>query len=285
MSNFPPPLPLPWRPNYDSKRNRSQGARHLRRVGCHLQILLFVCAFVFGVLGYGTLNSWWHSGPPRHAGLLLGGLSYLGGATFAATLGNWWPLPIALAVGWGLRLLGLDPGAPKAAKDFTPATNLMTEAFNLTVDLLREKGITDPKAAKFEIVMGGMGESACYLLHLTDRSLTHLPQSEHTKRMDSLVSATVAAFAWVVRNLASGKVTEEELAELAHSLIGMYEEAQEEYSKVGDDWFTKVNLAFGRNASRALGGNGADQTVLSASMLGPIAFNKYMVEAQSLFRP
>ncbi|MDC1210346.1 hypothetical protein N8087_00295 [Porticoccaceae bacterium] len=47
----------------------------------------------------------------RNLGLLLGSLTYGGGAFASFSMNIWWPLGVAFASTWILRLLGLDPSA------------------------------------------------------------------------------------------------------------------------------------------------------------------------------
>jgi hypothetical protein len=47
----------------------------------------------------------------KHVGLLLSSIVSVVCALAAIALVSWWPLIIGLAANWGLRLLGLDPGA------------------------------------------------------------------------------------------------------------------------------------------------------------------------------
>jgi hypothetical protein len=44
------------------------------------------------------------------AGLIVAAVICIGAAYLSWTTGAWWPLVVAFALGWLLRLLGLDPG-------------------------------------------------------------------------------------------------------------------------------------------------------------------------------
>ncbi len=53
----------------------------------------------------------------RHYGLFLIGLSYAVGGILAILAADWWPLAGAFALGWLLRMAGLDPDPAKDQKN------------------------------------------------------------------------------------------------------------------------------------------------------------------------
>lgn len=55
----------------------------------------------------------------RHYGLFLIGLSYGVGGILAILAADWWPLAGAFALGWVLRMAGLDPDPERKPKDDT----------------------------------------------------------------------------------------------------------------------------------------------------------------------
>ena len=52
----------------------------------------------------------------RHYGVLLIGITFGAAGMLAIVLVHWWPLVAGFALGWLLRLLGLDPVAPRDDK-------------------------------------------------------------------------------------------------------------------------------------------------------------------------
>jgi uncharacterized membrane protein HdeD (DUF308 family) len=52
----------------------------------------------------------------RHYGLFLIGLSYAVGGILAIIAADWWPLAAAFALGWVLRMAGLDPDPERKQK-------------------------------------------------------------------------------------------------------------------------------------------------------------------------
>jgi hypothetical protein len=70
-----------------------------------LVIIYIVAAFLI-LMGIGGLTS-------NRFGVVLGSCVYISFAILAISLKEWWPLVNALAVNWGLRLLGFDPGHKK----------------------------------------------------------------------------------------------------------------------------------------------------------------------------
>lgn len=80
-------------------------------------IYIFAAGFLFmsGALLYAYHRS-------RHYGLFLIGLSYGVGGIIAIIAADWWPLAAAFALGWLLRMAGLDPDpARKPEKPQTPS--------------------------------------------------------------------------------------------------------------------------------------------------------------------
>ena len=47
----------------------------------------------------------------KQIGLLISSIFSIAGAAAAIVLVSWWPLVIAFAANWGLKLAGLDPGS------------------------------------------------------------------------------------------------------------------------------------------------------------------------------
>jgi hypothetical protein len=75
-----------------------------------MQYLVYGLAIVSIVLAVGGLSAYAQS---KHRGLLLSSLISIACALAAIVMISWWPLVIGFAANWGLRLLGLDPGARK----------------------------------------------------------------------------------------------------------------------------------------------------------------------------
>jgi hypothetical protein len=72
-----------------------------------MRTALYVVAFLVGAMGWLSLRAFRRT---KQLGMLAAAVVYLAGSIAAASLEKWWPLAVALAVAWGLRLLGLDPG-------------------------------------------------------------------------------------------------------------------------------------------------------------------------------
>ena len=73
-----------------------------------MAIIVYVLSSISILLAIGGFYAYATS---RHIGLLLSSVVSIGFSIFAITLVHWWPLVVGFAINWGLRLLGLDPGA------------------------------------------------------------------------------------------------------------------------------------------------------------------------------
>lgn len=73
-----------------------------------MDYVIYALATVSIVLAIGGLYSFKLTG---HIGLLLSSVVSIGFSILAIILVAWWPLITGFAINWGLRLLGLDPGA------------------------------------------------------------------------------------------------------------------------------------------------------------------------------
>jgi hypothetical protein len=73
-----------------------------------MTIVLHIMQAVFALYG---VSLFWTFLDSKHFGVLLGGIVFFSAASWSFHLGAWWPLGVGFVVAWGLRLLGLDPGA------------------------------------------------------------------------------------------------------------------------------------------------------------------------------
>lgn len=73
-----------------------------------MAIIVYVLSSISILLAIGGFYAYAAS---RHIGLLLSSVVSIGFSILAITLVHWWPLVVGFAINWGLRLLGLDPGA------------------------------------------------------------------------------------------------------------------------------------------------------------------------------
>lgn len=80
-----------------------------RRFLLYMEVLRYILIAIFAVLGFGVLNSASYI-KFRHPGLVVGGLSYLGGAGFALWLSSWWPLAVGFSIAFLAKSLGGNPG-------------------------------------------------------------------------------------------------------------------------------------------------------------------------------
>jgi hypothetical protein len=75
-----------------------------------MAIVINVLACISIALAIGGLSAYRQT---KLFGLLLSSIISISFAVLAIVLGQWWPLVVGFALNWGLRLLGLDPGAPR----------------------------------------------------------------------------------------------------------------------------------------------------------------------------
>jgi hypothetical protein len=75
-----------------------------------MSIVIYVLAALSIVLAIGGLSAYVQT---KHIGLLLSSIISISFSVLAIVLVHWWPLVVGFAANWGLRLLGLDPGAPR----------------------------------------------------------------------------------------------------------------------------------------------------------------------------
>lgn len=73
-----------------------------------MDYVIYALAIVSIVLAIGGLYSFKLTG---HIGMLLSSVVSITFSILAIILVTWWPLVAGFAVNWGLRILGLDPGA------------------------------------------------------------------------------------------------------------------------------------------------------------------------------
>ncbi len=73
-----------------------------------MSIAINVLASISILLAIGGLTAYAQT---RQIGLLLSSIISIGFSVLAIVLVHWWPLVAGFAANWGLRLLGLDPGA------------------------------------------------------------------------------------------------------------------------------------------------------------------------------
>mgnify|MGYP001320006659 CR=1 FL=1 len=75
-----------------------------------MAIVIYVLAGSSILLAIGGLVTYAQT---KHIGMLLSSLISIGFSIAAIVLVHWWPLVVGFGLNWGLRLLGLDPGARK----------------------------------------------------------------------------------------------------------------------------------------------------------------------------
>jgi len=75
-----------------------------------MAIIIYVLAGISIVLAIGGLSTY---GKTKHVGLLLSSLISIVFSILAIVLVHWWPLVVGFIANWGLKLVGLDPGARK----------------------------------------------------------------------------------------------------------------------------------------------------------------------------
>jgi hypothetical protein len=73
-----------------------------------MSIVIYVLAALSILLAIGGLSAYSQT---KHLGLLLSSIVSIGFSVLAIVLVHWWPLVAGFTANWGLRLLGLDPGA------------------------------------------------------------------------------------------------------------------------------------------------------------------------------
>ena len=73
-----------------------------------MAIVIYILAAVSILLAIGGLSAYPQT---KHLGLLLSSIISIGFSVLAIVLVHWWPLVVGFAANWGLRLLGMDPGA------------------------------------------------------------------------------------------------------------------------------------------------------------------------------
>ena len=73
-----------------------------------MAILLHIFQGLFALMAMGTLFAFISS---RNLGALLASLAFGVGVYASFSMNIWWPLGVAFASTWILRLLGLDPSA------------------------------------------------------------------------------------------------------------------------------------------------------------------------------
>jgi len=76
-----------------------------------MNIVIYILSALSILLAVGGLSAYSQT---KHIGLLLSSIVSIGFSVLAIVLVQWWPLVVGFALNWGLRLLGLDPGAKKS---------------------------------------------------------------------------------------------------------------------------------------------------------------------------
>jgi hypothetical protein len=75
-----------------------------------VDIVIYILAGISMLLALGGLSAYSDS---KHPGLLISSIISIVFSGLAIYLVHWWPLIVGFAANWGLRLLGLDPGAKR----------------------------------------------------------------------------------------------------------------------------------------------------------------------------
>jgi len=73
-----------------------------------MAIVIYILAGLSILLAIGGLAAYSQT---KHVGLLLSSIVSIAFSVLAVALVHWWPLVVGFGLNWGLRLLGLDPGA------------------------------------------------------------------------------------------------------------------------------------------------------------------------------
>lgn len=76
-----------------------------------MAIVIYILAGLSILLAIGGLSAYAQT---KHVGLLLSSIVSIGFAMLAIVLLHWWPLIVGFSLNWTLRLIGLDPGAPRS---------------------------------------------------------------------------------------------------------------------------------------------------------------------------
>jgi len=125
-------------------------------------------------------------------------------------------------------------------------------------------------------------ETACYILHMLDRSLSDLTSQE--RRYDIIQKLIITICENEVQNLSKFgyEVTSDEVD---IGFRGMFNQRTLEYGKYKDNWFLKVAMEYGRNAADALelGEDIKMKVAMQISLLAPTMYKDLLPEFTGLF--
>lgn len=181
-----------------------------------MEIFIYIISSMVALFGFGLFVNFRSTGA---IGSLIYSLILWSSCLVASTLVTWWPFLLAFVIGWGFRLLGLDPEAPKTYNNYNKANKLFLDK---------------PKTYEaLQILIPSMADANNTLIQTADKKLFH-KTSQYMEFEKNLLGLPIPM---LLDKIIDGTETDEEL-------INLMEEQIKTFQSVFPNWLDAYTFGY-----------------------------------------